>query len=846
MRDKIIIIFSVICFFMLAKSIDIYAYTGNGTKSNPYVVTAESGLREILTELPKKTSWVYIAIDDLITISKNITISGGKYRIYAKDANRTIKRSTNVNAIINNKDDPQFCFRLNNNAEVIMGFSTTDYKLTLNGSKSSFVNNPSSGWFNVSGGSKLTLGQDGKIINSINNEYENTGSIIESSGILVINGEINNCESINGGAISADGGNVEINTTAKIYNCNSKTEGGALFINGSVTLVMNGGAIYNCKALEEGGAIFLGYKSVGKIINGNIYNNKSGGTGGGIFSGYGATLYIGKESSEGPQISENIAEGSGGGVRCNGGIGDTAGGIAYFYSGTIKNNISYGVGGGISCGVAGDKCFSKIILKNMDVLGNSSSSTGGGVWLPNKATGVNSTDVKIENCYIYENKSNTQGGGITIHCSATINDSYIQKNEAIGNGGGIYIGENALVHYKGQRISENVAGDYGNGVYVKGLFQISDKGVINSNNDVYLTKGTYIETKSNIEGDTYLNAVIRSAVISNGTKLVKVNYSGADSESELYNIGNAADEYADKQVEKRYKCNNKSSKQLLRPGKYIENIGNEWIVISEEYKITYNKNTTQKVENLPNIQKKYWNEDIEISNKMVTLSGYKINEDKHWNYLSDGSGATIKPGSKYKLNGNKILYAQWIQIVIQKLYLTTTDRYYVVGQKVALTPEELLKKVMVNDDLSTGREYDVIIVEIKDKEGNTLISGNAIESEKYIDTSEEAHYILKIKTSDETGKITDEEYVNVYIMERGASGNVVRFISKKFLYTLNQKSKWNNRLKNILLSSINNISSSDNIKIKLSKDKIRKIKESVINNNYIITNAMNKTLLESW
>lgn len=846
MQDRVKEIIGITFLFLLISCSNVFGYTGSGTKNNPYVVSAESGLREILTELPKKSSWVYISVDSTIVITKNINVSGGKYRIYAEGATRTIRRTSDMGEPINNQEGPQYCMKLTNNAEVTIGYSASTYTLKLGGNRGYFTDKYCSGWFNVTKGSKLTIGVNGHLTNSLNNEYEDYGSVIKNLGTVVVNGEISNCQSTNGGAISVNGGKLEINSSAKIHGCNSKSEGGAIFVNNAGTLVMNGGEIYDCASIEEGGGIFIGTKSTGKILAGKIYNNVADATAGGVFSGYGATLYIGSTSSEGPHIYNNKAAGSGGGVRCNGGITDNAGGTAYFYSGLIEKNTSGGVGGGIVCGAPGSNNTSKLIIKNMQVSENVSGNAGGGIWIPQSATGTNSDDVIIENSSFISNTSKTQGGGLTIHCKATLTNMNINYNYAEGNGGGIYIGEKAIVHYKGEKIIENTASIYGNGIYVKGQFQISNKGQVSATNDVYLAKGTYIEVKSAIIGDTFLNAVIKSAVTTNGTKLVKVNYLDADSESELYNLGNAQVEYSDDKVEKRYSCNNLSSSQLLRAGKYIEGIGSEWIVISQKYQVSYNKNITKNVENMPNNQKKFWNEKIVISNYIPILNGYEINTDTHWNYLSNGTGQVVKPGSEYNTNSNRILYAQWIQIKIQELFITATDRYFVVGQNVTLTPKELLKKVIVEDDLKTGADYKVYITDILEGEENIIASGEELKSQEYINTSEEKHYILKLKTQDDSGEVSAVEDMNIYIMKNNFSENIVRFISLDFVYTLNKKSKWNNEFKNILLNSLNNTSNSNNLKITLSQEKITKIKNTLKNNNYVIKNRMNAELAESW
>ena len=86
---------------------------------------------------------------------------------------------------------------------------------------------------------------------------------------------------------------------------------------------------------------------------------------------------MGTHGNGGPEISYNNAKGSGGGVRCNGGETDYAGGVTYFYGGKIKNNYAGKNGGGISCGPSNPKMESRIYLKDIKVENNRSVNGGG-------------------------------------------------------------------------------------------------------------------------------------------------------------------------------------------------------------------------------------------------------------------------------------------------------------------------------------------------------------------------------------------------------------------------------------------------------------------------------------
>ena len=118
-------------------------------------------------------------------------------------------------------------------------------------------------------------------------------------------------------------------------------------------------------------------------------------------------------------------------------------------------------------------------------------------------------------------------------------------------------------------------------------------------------------------------------------------------------------------------------------------------LLSVKYIIRYDKNTTDKVDNIPDIQEKYWNENITLSKNLIVRDGYILEDKKHWNSKADGSGSVYAPGTVYTKNSNVTLYGIWKKITIKEIYINTVDRYYVLNQKIILNNKEILKKMMI-------------------------------------------------------------------------------------------------------------------------------------------------------
>lgn len=812
----------------------VQGYTGTGSSSKPYIVTNEADIRQVLTT-KGTNSWKYIAVNNNITLKKSIVVSKGKFRIYAKGEERRLMRSGTMTDPINGNGDPKFCIVVNGSANVVFGYKDgSNQKLRLGGNKGNFTGSKkSSGFVYVGSDATVTIDKNALLTNVKNNKNSEGGTAIFSMGNLTINGEISNCEGTDGGAIGLKGGKVLVNSTAFIHHCSSATEGGGIFGIIDCNIEMSGGTISNCTAKEEGGGIFVGGESVCKISAGTISNNSSGLSGGGIFTGMGAASTLGKSDGTGPLISNNKADTYGGGVRCNGGTNSNKGGSTYFYGGTVSGNYAGKSGGGISFGPKGNKFASKIYLKSMQIINNSSKEGIGGVHIPDGTEGAGSPDIFITNCAFCNNKTEGYCGGLMTDGVVVATNCTFTGNESKKNGGAIFI-NSGILQLSSSDVRSNTSSTKGSGVYAAGILRVRDTSYVDDNNEVYLTKGVYIEVIGRLSKTSGLIAKINSEVNTNGTKLVRAGYSGSTATGELY--------YSDAKKSERYRCISMSNKQLLRPSENVNGYEKVWIIISEKYNVQYQKNTTDKVENMPNSQDKYWNEDITLSKNQITTGGYVLEEKKHWNSKADGSGSVYAPGAAYRDNSNLVLYGIWKRIGIKEIYINTVNRYYVLNQKIVLDRNEILKKVTTDDDLHTGKKYELKVTEIDKINHSNIAKGDNIATEEYMNTGEVNQYIITVEATDEESKVKTSANMYVYVLSTDLSNGQVRFISYEYINTLDNTSKWNKGLKYELITSLREKENSV-YNINISNAEINEMKSDIKKNNYKINNQMNKSVV---
>lgn len=801
-KEKVIVIMRMmllITIFLFCGK-DVYAApSGGGTSNNPYLVSKFNDLEYALTTGAKPNAKTYIQVSGTINMKKNINVDGGSFCIYAKDKDATIRKSTNPDDKMNSEEDPRYCIRagLTKKTDIEIGCQGNG-NIILGGQRKYYESNNkvSSGWLYVGTEASVMIGSQTTVQNMINNDPTSKLSNLSVYGSLYAECEIKNCTSLNGGAICVKGsGIVRLGENAKISNCTSNTEGGAIWVKENGYLIMEGGQITKCTSAEEGGAIFVsGDYAKAEIISGTIDYNISGNSAGGVFAGYGATLIVGSESTDGPAIEYNEANGSGGGIRANGGLYDTAGGTFHFYSGRVNYNKSKKYGGGISIGSPGKKGKREAFVCRAEMIGNSAEEDGGGICIP-KDVGYGDKGVRFEGNVIKNNYTKKDGGGIYVNSSITGKDNFILGNESGRRGGGIYIGANGKVSDYSSHIGNNRSSGKGKGIYLAGKFQTGGYIDMYENNEVYICKDKYIENNQIFLGRNRVISKIDSERTGNGTKIVLVNF-GETAEMVLYGDRNGEeDEYKAERNGKKFEHNNLSDNKLLRSTGMVKNIDNRWIIISSKYRINYNKNISKTPHNMPANQIKFYEEDIYLSNELPNLEDYEVVRKSIWNGSADGKGRVYGPGAVYKDNSNLELYVIWkLKFVID---IATKDRYYVVGQKIILSENEVLKKISVTDSYKSNYPYKVIIKKIYNKSKNKIIfqdnSGMKENNlDKYLSTKNSGNYQISIYCENKDEKKIAEKEFCVYVLTDAYEQGTVRFISSEYLYTLNANSIWRN------------------------------------------------------
>ncbi len=77
---------------------------------------------------------------------------------------------------------------------------------------------------------------------------------------------------------------------------------------------------------------------------------------------------------------------------------------------------------------------------------------------------------------------------------------------------------------------------------------------------------------------------------------------------------------------------------------------------AKTYTVSYIKNTTDSVSNMPSNQTKTYGADLTLSNNTPTRTGFTFTG---WNTKADGKGTSYAKGATYKTNAALTLYAQW-------------------------------------------------------------------------------------------------------------------------------------------------------------------------------------------
>ena len=524
---------------------------------------------------------------------------------------------------------------------------------TLKNTKASAIVNLSGGTVNMSGGT-ITANTKGYKIKPIDGTgstaagEHTTGSGISNAGTLNLSGGTisSNTTYYYGGGIYNSG---TLKMTGGTIDGNKAFYGGGIYnapTGSSTKLTITGGTISNNSLLEgtyeptklghdatsyspfngNGGGIWVGIGDA-SISNCSITGNK-GGFGGGIAAGKDGSTSTNTVTLESVTFTGNIAQSSKSSVTTNN-----------------TEDLSSGAGAAINT-------HCKLVVKNCKFKNNEQKTTSGAVSKGNSGAirAYNTTTVSGSTF-----ESNKSYGGGAVSCvfsgvTATFTNCTFKNNTVSNDPGGVfYIANGATVVLSGGTMSGNDSGTYGEAIYQDGTLKISGNTAIDTSNDVYLSSGKFITVTGQLTKSSGTIARITPNEYTLGRKCVEVAYGKK--------LGSL--EYAYSSGTPKFTLTPKGD-YTLRPGDYIDasaNIADSNIVISTKYDVTYNKNTTDTVSNLPGNGSSYWKENYTISSTKPTRSGYTF---KNWNTKADGSGTSYNSGASLgMLTADVTLYAMW-------------------------------------------------------------------------------------------------------------------------------------------------------------------------------------------
>lgn len=777
--------------------------SGNGSKSNPYIVTNHKELNYAMTKGSRCCDTTYIAVRGEVQITDTITPESGSYSIYAYGRGAMLVRSKNMEAPVNKKSNPAICMNIGSKGNVVLNFGTTgNNTITLGGYRSVFEDKKrmSDGWMSIQRGSSVTLGNNTVVQNMICNDSGSSISNFDVKGTLVVDCHMKNLTGNEAGAILVRSyGTLELRQNAIIEGCSSKKSGGAITVKEHGTLQMKDGTVSKCSAKENGGAICAtGEYAEVTIKKGNITGNSSGKSGGGIFAGLGATLIVGVKGSEGPTISSNKAGLNGGGITANGGTTSKSGGYLSINSCEIKKNTATKNGGGIYIGKKGSDMRGIVYIEGGNVMNNTAKNSGGGLYADYGNKGKYKAII-INRFTVSNNISYSHGGGIYSKGNLRLRKCKVNNNTSKASGGGVYVDPQGEVTMRCGKVFDNSTKDLGKGIYVGGKLNIGYQFTISKDNEIYIAKDKFININKKFVKNKGFIATIDSQVTNEGTKLIKVSYEGGSAEEILYGNKNGEEEETNSiNNNKNFKHKNLSSPKLLRSAGHVTGINKNWIIISRQYKIIYHGGKAGNSSNLPDTQYKYYMEPVILSKKKPICSGYTLLPEKTWNTKADGSGKVYGLGAKCNVNSSLDLYAVWKVNLVLKI--TAADRYYMVGQKLIFTTKEILKKANASDNQGkTG--YSIFITGIRDEKGVLYKGAGVKDSElsNLISTDKENRYIIDIMSTTSDGIVSAKETMNLFIVGDNSNTSGTRFISSEYMYTLSTQSKWSSGKNNTLL-----------------------------------------------
>ena len=370
--------------------------------------------------LPPNTYLLTIVSE--LTITDNLTITGGGASTTIIDGNRNVRSNSGVLVI-----NVGFAVNLSgvtirNGGEDFGGGIFNNGTLTLTNSKVSDNSAGSSGGVSGSGGGILN-GRQGTLTVTNSTVSDN------SSGGF-------------GGGIANDGTLTLTNSTVSGNNDGGGGDalfGGGIFNNGTLTLT-NSTVSGNRNSADavggRGGGIYNGASGILTLTNSTVSGNSAADSGGGIFNQGTANLFNATVSDNGDED------------RVGGGILNV--GTLTLTNSTVNGNSAF-AGGGIFNDDVGALTLTNSTVSDNSVDGFGSS--GGGI--------VNVGTLTLTNSTVSDNSVGGVGGGIANVGTLTLTNSTVSANSATNDGGGIL--NVGIANLFNATITNNVADAEGDG-----------------------------------------------------------------------------------------------------------------------------------------------------------------------------------------------------------------------------------------------------------------------------------------------------------------------------------------------------------------------------------------------
>lgn len=451
------------------------------------------------------------------------------------------------------------------------------------------------------------------------------------------------------------GASMEIKNGANIHGNTSGGYGGGIYCADSVKGSISGGTVYENTA-SYGAGIY--HEAEFLMSGGTVRNNQSLNSGGGFYA-------KGKLVTTGGEISANTAKTYGGGVIIKSAGGSIGGG-------KIKNNTAAVNGGGL-------QLDGQVSVSNVSVSENNASGKGGGISVST------SGGLQMNKGTVSGNTAKSNGGGLNADGICKVNGSSFTGNQSYGDGGAVYVGSGTFTTFQANqavKIEGNSSSKNGSGIYNKNIVVLNNNAHILTNQckngtehnvfhagsqflvegnaevkqEVYLAKDKFITASSKY----FSNANSLTMKISMDNSNIRNGYAAV--KGDISNTGDSSYKAGDTLLYNQTSDGRfvyRGSNYVLRPGNLKKSSSGcvpYSIVLSQAYKISYDKNSKEEVRNMPTGTVKYWEEDMCLSELVPSgESGTFV----AWNTRQDGTGSGYQPGNLYTANEDVTLFALW-------------------------------------------------------------------------------------------------------------------------------------------------------------------------------------------